>query len=155
MRFKVSIVGVLVVATFFMAGLFDLNATSKAADSNLDRLRQIVVFELAASENFVSFGVVLASDTVGLIILDRRTSAQRIIYSDSTIMRSPYFSSGGDRMLFVQSKAGQEVRELVSCKISNWHCETLLKTTATIFSPVELDAETILYSSSPLVTVEP
>jgi hypothetical protein len=44
---------------------------------------------------------------------------------------------------------------LVSCKTENWHCETILKIDGTIFSPVELDAEMLLYASSPFVTVEP
>jgi hypothetical protein len=96
----------------------------------------------------------LARDTAGLVIINRKTDEQKIFYTDRLIVHSPYISRDGERLLFVQRTADQEEQELVSCQTSNWHCEVLQKTKATIISPVELDSETILYSSSPLVSVD-
>jgi hypothetical protein len=146
---------IFVSAVLLLIGAFDSGAPSVAANFDLERFRQIAVFDLAASADFVSFPVVLSSDTWGLIFLNRKTGEQKIIYDDSNVFHAPFLSSDGERLLFVREKAKQEAKELVSCKIANWRCEIVFKAEGTIFSPVELDADTFLYSSSPFVTVEP
>jgi hypothetical protein len=116
----------------------------------LDHYRQRLLFDFAASTNFIVFPAVLAPDTSGLIVVDRTSGEQKIIYDDTVVMRSPFLSADGERLLFVKRKTPQFEKELVSCNIAKWRCRTVLKTTATIFSPIELAPNTFLYSSSPI-----
>jgi hypothetical protein len=142
-------------AVILLAGVFGVSLHYFTANSDFERLRQISVFDFAASADFVVFPVALSSDTWGLIVLNRKTGEQKIIYDELRVLSAPFLSRDGQRLLFVRRRIKQESKELVSCMTANWHCETVLKIEGTIFSPVELDADTLLYSSSPFVTVEP
>ena len=154
MRRRVGILGAAVIAVILVAGYLYRGAASFVAASGLEHYRQLMVFDFAASEKFVSFPVVLAPDTAGLILFDRTTGDRRIVYDDSVIMRSPFLSSDGKRLLFVRRKVPHDEKELISCIISGWMCEIIHKTTATLFSPVEIAPDVILYSSSPLTRVD-
>jgi len=124
------------------------------ANANLRHYRELLIFDFAASEKFVSFPVVLAADTAGLIVLDRKTRERKIIYDDGVILHSPNFSKDGKRLLYVKRKPPENEQQLTSCTTVDWRCRTILKAKATIFSPVELEPGSILYASSPFRTVD-
>ena len=91
----------------------------------------------------------------GWRLLSRGTKRQRLIADDKVILVGPRFSQDGQRLLFVRNQASSEDRELVSCETVDLAMpHVLLRTTNTIISPVEIDNDTILYSSSP-VTFDP
>ena len=123
--------------------------TDAQAD-DLDIYRRRVSNEFTASADAIAFSVVLARDTSGLVVIDRKTGRQRLIADNKIILVGPRFSQDGQRLLFVRNQASSEDRELVSCETSSWRCSVLLRTTNTIMSPVEIDRNTILYSSSPV-----
>jgi len=140
--------GAFAIVAVIISGVFYLSALS--TPEPLDHYRQILIYDFAASKDFVTFPVVLTGNTSGLIFIDRRTGKQSIIYENGVVMHLPFLSSDGKRLLFVQRKTPKQDKELISCEIANWQCDILLKTTATIFSPVEVAPDTIIYSSSPL-----
>lgn len=113
----------------------------------------------AASENLFVFpvafdrpkGVVQISTTSGLAIMDRRTNRTRVIYDARFAPLSLWLSADGERLLFVRHEDTTEQNELLSCMTATWRCRILLRTKDSIVSPLELDAGTILYSSSPTI----
>lgn len=148
MRHWMQAIGAFAIIAICFSGVSDLSTTSQAAP--LDHYRQLLIFDFAASKDFISFPVALEKSTSGLIFIDRRTGKQSIIYENGVVMHSPFLSSDGKRLVLVQRKTPKQDKELISCEILTWQCETILQTTATVFSPVEVAPDTILYSSSPL-----
>lgn len=117
--------------------------------------RRASAFNFAASEKLVTFPVPVGRGTVGLVIIDRQSGQQRLIYEDKAFLLYPHFSSDGKRLIFVRNDAyanenAARTRKLVVCAVDNWHCQVWLDTTATIHSPAEFDENTILFSSSPV-----
>jgi hypothetical protein len=140
--------GAFAIVAVIIGGVFYLSALS--TPEPLNYYRQRLIFDFAASKDFVTFPVALAGNTSGLIFIDRSAGKQSVIYDDRVVMHSPFLSRDGKRLLFVQRKTPKQDKELISCEISNWQCDILLKTTAAVFSPVEVAPDTIIYSSSPL-----
>jgi hypothetical protein len=123
-----------------------------------ERNRIASAFHFTASERMVVFSIPTAADAVGLLIADRVTGEQRLIHDDKSFLLYPRLSSDGKRLLFVRSEAyldekqKERQRRLVVCAVDTWRCRVWLQTTATIHSPLELDQNRILFSSSPVVT---
>jgi WD40-like Beta Propeller Repeat len=121
-----------------------------AASANFKFERESSIFDFAASEYLISFPVVLAADTAALIVINRNSGERKIILDDSAVLHSPYLSSDGERLMFVKHKVSGNEQQLITCTTIDWHCRVVLAVEATIFSPVELTPQKILYSSSQL-----
>jgi hypothetical protein len=87
-------------------------------------------------------------ETTRTFAIDRQTSQKRLIHDDKAFFLYPRFSSDGKRILFVRNDAYANERKLIVCTLADWHCRIWLQTTATIRSPMELDENAILLSSS-------
>ena len=89
--------------------------TDAQAD-DLDIYRRRVSNEFTASADAIAFSVVLARDTSGLVVIDRKTGRQRLIADNKIILVGPRFSQDGQRLLFVRNQASSEDRELVHAR---------------------------------------
>jgi hypothetical protein len=125
-------------------------STSQAQSYISDNNRGVSAFHFAASKQQVAFPVPVERDAVGLVVIDRASGKQRLIFEEKAFLLYPRFSDDGKRLLFVRNEAHANERKLIVCAVETWRCRTWLSTTATIRSPLELDQDTILYSSSPV-----
>lgn len=146
LNFRKSICRVAMIMAFGIGTSSSVSAQSYIADSN----RRISAFHFAASEQLVAFPVPVGPGTVGLVVIDRKTGQKRLIQEDKAFFLYPRFSQDGKRLIVNIDQAHTNKRKLIVCTVDNWHCRTWLDTTATIRSPLELDRDTILFSSSPV-----
>jgi hypothetical protein len=106
-------------------------------------------FEFAASRELVVFPVDLPHDSIGLVVVHRETGKSRIIQQRSATLSYPRFSSDGVRLLFVRKEAEKKTRDLLTCQVDVWKCRVLWRTENSIVSPVEIEKEVVVLSSSP------
>jgi hypothetical protein len=125
--------------------------SSKSQNADLQQNRRAASFQFTASRDVISLPVAVADDETGLLIVERRSGRQRLLSEPNMIFSSPHLSADGKHLIFVRRRASNETRELLSCVILSWKCRILLRTPNTIMSPLEIDQNTILFSSSPLL----
>lgn len=119
--------------------------------SDTDQYRKVLVDHFAASADKFAFSVLMAdSRSVGMIVADRHSGVSRLISESGAHLGQPYFSTDGRRFLLVRARYDSPQRQLLSCQIATWQCEVVVQTGDTIMFPVEIDAGTILYASSPM-----
>jgi hypothetical protein len=137
---------VLIAAVFstFLPG----NASAQAAA--IDTHRKNTVFQFTAAQDRNAFPVPLSGDTIGILYFESISSRRSLISETKVLYLSPHISRDGQRLIFVRRPSQTKVRQLVSCQIDNWHCRIILETENTIFSPVEVRPDAILFSSSPM-----
>jgi Tol biopolymer transport system component len=120
------------------------------AASPLDRWNR--GFYLAAS---VSNAAVLVrtsrTDNMQLLLVDFETGKQTRLKSERSHLLSPYLSPDGARLLFSRQPLDHQGHELVSCETATLICRTILKSTGSIHSAIEISGGRILYVSSPFV----
>jgi hypothetical protein len=106
-------------------------------------------FEFTASRAFVVFPAYLPGGSIGLVVLHRATGKSRLIAQYRTQLVVPRFSSDGERLLFVRLTDRDETRELLTCRVADWQCRVLWRTTEAISSLVEIEKDVVLLASSP------
>lgn len=107
-------------------------------------------FQFAASRVLVVFPVRLRRDSIGLVVVDRETGVSRLVAEYGTLLHRPRFSSDGERLLIVRQEAEKDISELLTCQVVDWKCRVLWRTANSILSPIEIEKDTVLLSSSPL-----
>jgi hypothetical protein len=113
----------------------------------------VLLDHFAASLDKIAFSVLMPDNrSVGLLIADRHSGALRIIFESEAHFGQPYFSADGRRFLLVRARYNKPYRELLSCQIRTWRCDVVVQTQDSIMFPLEVNADTILYSSSPMRT---
>lgn len=125
-------------------------STGQAQSYISDNNRRVSAFHFAASKQLVAFPVPVERDGVGLAVIDRVSGKQRLIFEEKAFLLYPRFSDDGKRLMFVRNEAHANERKLIVCAVDAWRCRIWLTTTGTIRSPLELDQDTILFSSSPI-----
>jgi hypothetical protein len=116
----------------------------------LQKTRELAVSQFTASPELIVFPTPLASDQVGLLVIERRTDRRRLIASEGAYFTYPQLSADGERLLFARTKGGTS--HLLSCRVQDWQCRVAAETGDSITHPTELDRDRVLYVSSPLVT---
>jgi hypothetical protein len=99
-----------------------------------------------ASTELVSFQVPISPTANGLILIHRASRRAAMLAQDGYTYRSPRFSDDGERLVFARAQAGQAEQELVSCVVGDWHCTTLLRSTGSISSPVDIGGGKVLFA---------
>jgi hypothetical protein len=116
--------------------------------------RSITVDEFTASPKSVAFVIPTPKD-VGiraLVFVDRATRQAWRIGENAYSYEQPRLSWDGERLLFVRKKKASRQHELVSCLVGTWQCRVVVRSDNDVRSPVEIDKDLVVYSSSPLVT---
>jgi hypothetical protein len=116
---------------------------------NLSAETRSLAFEFGASRALVVFPAGLPGGSFGLIVIDRETGRSRLIAQHRTQLGQPSFSSDGERLLLVRNQADKDTRELLTCEVKDWKCRVLWRTENSIVSPVEIEKDSVLLSSSP------
>jgi hypothetical protein len=140
-----------VVAGLLLVVAAYLYAPSIHGQANLNSLRSQIIFQFTASPKLFAFPVVL-DRTIGLAVIDRPANNIGILEERGVTLAAPRLSADGERLLFVRVEPHRTSHELISCTVVSWRCRVLLRTEASIISPVELNARTILFASSPIIT---
>jgi len=117
---------------------------------SLKRERRAALNQFAASATAIVFPVVLDNDETGLLFIDRKTGQSGLIYEKNKGFWSPHLSADGERLVLIRRHVGVARKEIISCSTATWQCAVLLQTEDNLQSPVEIDASTIAYASSPL-----
>jgi hypothetical protein len=99
-----------------------------------------------ASKELVSFQVPISPTANGLILIHRAGRRGAMLAEDGYTYRSPRFSEDGERLVFLRAQTGQAEQELVSCVVSDWRCTTLLRSTSSITSPVDIGGGKVLFA---------
>jgi hypothetical protein len=99
-----------------------------------------------ASTELVSFQVPISPTANGLILIHRAGRRAAMLAQDGYTYWSPRFSDDGERLVFARAQAGHAEQELVSCVVSDWHCTTLLRSTSSISSPVDIGGGKVLFA---------
>jgi hypothetical protein len=115
--------------------------------------RKITIHGFTASPRSVAFVVPTRQGPRALVFVDRESGRARLIADENLTYRYPRFSWDGERLLFVRYAENDKEHELVSCFVKTWRCRLVLKTDHDVISPVEIDKDTIIYLSSPLITL--
>jgi hypothetical protein len=118
------------------------------AFSRFDEAEALTQF--AASPTAIAFPVALDNEESDLLFIDRSTGRPKLIYEKGKSFWSPYLSADGERLVLIARHDRIASKEIISCSIATWQCAVLLRTENNLRSPVEIDAGTIVYSSSPL-----
>jgi Tol biopolymer transport system component len=119
-------------------------------DSFLDRWDR--GFYMAASvKNAVLLVRAGRTDPMQLLLVDFGTGKRIKLKSDRSHLLSPYLSPAGTRLLFSRQALGHQEHDLVSCDTATLRCRTILKSTGSIQSAIEISDARILYVSSPYV----
>ena len=129
--------------------LWQAAPTSPAgAASPLDRWSR--GFYLAAS---VRNAVVLlragSTDNMQLLLVDFETGRWTRLKSERSHLLSPYLSPDGARLPFSRQPLDHPGHELVSCETATLTCRTILRSTGSVQSAIEISGDRILYVSSP------
>lgn len=119
-------------------------------ESPESQARWAVISQFSASTTSIAFSVILDNGETALLFVDRNTGQQRIIYEEGFGFWAPHLSSDGERLVAIRRRQNTAQREILTCQIASWRCDILLRTEDNLRSPVEIDKNTILYSSSPL-----
>jgi hypothetical protein len=121
--------------------------------TDADQYREVLLDQFAASSDKIAFSVLMPDKhSVGLLIADRHTGFSRTLSEPGGYFGQPYFSPDGRRFLLVRVRQSRPYRDLLSCQVTTWRCEVVVRTHDSIMFPVGIDAGTILYSSSPMRT---
>jgi hypothetical protein len=121
----------------------------KSPDS-MKRERLGALTQFTASATAIAFPVVLDNEEAGLLFIDRKTSQSKLIYERDKFFLSPHLSADGERLVLIQRHDDFARKEIISCSTATWQCAVLLRTEDNLRSPVEINASTIVYASSPL-----
>jgi hypothetical protein len=147
-----AVVGAVFVIGFGVLGLGSFNyaaPTASGAGSWLDRWNRSFTFA-ASSRNAVILTRSNATEPVKLLLVDFETGKRVRLKSDHSHLSSPYLSPDGTRLLFSRVPLGQQqVYELVSCDTTAFACRTILRSSGSIHSAIEISGNRILYVSSP------
>jgi Tol biopolymer transport system component len=130
-------------------GCYQLLTRIEDGRTRADDHRHVLMSHFAASSAAIVFSVAVDDRSVGLVVIDRHSSTQRLIVESSAHFGSPYLSPDGQRLVMVKSSFETPQRQVLSCQTATWRCTVLLHTENSVFSPVEIDKNTILFSSSP------
>lgn len=117
------------------------------------RVRSIAIYEFTASPQSVAFPVPTRDGVTALVVVDRATRRARLIGESGFNYYAPHLSWDGERLLFVKRKKEGNQHELISCFVKTWRCRLAVRTDNNVVSPVEIEKDVVLYSSSPLITV--
>jgi hypothetical protein len=134
-----------------LSGCYRLLIRIEDGRTRYDEQRSALMMHFAASSAAVAFSVAVDDRSVGLVVLDRRNSTQRLIVESGVHFGNPYLSPDGQRLVMVKSSFEVPQRQVLSCQTATWRCAVLLNTKNSVMSPVEIDKDTILFSSSPVV----
>lgn len=140
----IGVVALLAGIPGYLFGQFEQNSDDQ-------RTRQIIHWQFTASKLAIVFPVAFGG-TRGLVFIDRTSGDKRMIYDREVIVSYPQLSADGERLLFARWPRDGGIHEMISCATATWRCRILLRTDAMIVSPIEVDKDIILYSSSPLMT---
>jgi hypothetical protein len=147
-----AVVGAVFVIGFGVLGLGSFNyaaPTASGAGSWLDRWNRSFTFA-ASSRNAVILTRSNATEPVKLLLVDFETGKRVRLKSDHSHLSSPYLSPDGTRLLFSRVPLGQQQGyELVSCDTTAFACRTILRSSGSIHSAIEISGNRILYVSSP------
>jgi hypothetical protein len=136
--------GVLGVRSFYFAA-----PTASGTDPWLDRWNRSFTFA-ASSRNAVILTRFNTTDTMKLLLVDFETGKRVRLKSERSRLSSPYLSPDGTRLLFSRVQLGhQPGYELVSCNTAAFACRTILRSSGSIHSAIEISEGRILYVSSP------
>lgn len=86
-----------------------------------------------------------------LLLVDFETGNRLRLNSEGAHLASPYLSPDGTRLLFSRQPTKRQGHDLVSCETKTLACRTILKSTGSIHSAMEISGGRILYVSSPYV----
>jgi Tol biopolymer transport system component len=86
-----------------------------------------------------------------LLLVDFETGNRTRLNSEGAHLASPYLSPDGTRLLFSRQPTNRQGHDLISCETSTLVCRTILKSTGSIHSAIEISGGRILYVSSPYV----
>jgi|NGEPerStandDraft_6_1074524.scaffolds.fasta_scaffold65255_1 hypothetical protein len=115
--------------------------------------RSIAIYEFTASPQSLAFPIPTQDGGRALVFVDRATRQARLIGENGFSYGVPRLSWDGERLLFVRQKKESRHRELISCFVQTWQCRFVIQTDNDVVSPVEIEKDVIVYSSSPLVTL--
>jgi len=133
-----------------LSGCYRLLIRMEDGRTRHDEQRNTLMMHFAASSAAVAFSVAVDDRSVGLVVFDRRSSTQRLIVESGAHFGNPYLSPDGQRLVMVKSSFEVPQRQVLSCQTATWRCTVLLQTDNSVMSPVEIDKDTILFSSSPV-----
>lgn len=119
-------------------------------DPNFDTMhrREAAIGPFAATRGAIVFTVPTRDGVMKLVFVDRATRHAQLIGEANFDYHDARFSRDGERLLYVRSKAPTE-HELISCTVATWRCRVVVNTANDVVSPVELEKDIILFSSSP------
>jgi hypothetical protein len=117
--------------------------------------RSIAIYDFTASLQSVAFVIPTPEDAHSrmLVFIDRATRQAKRIGENQFSYREPHFSQDGERLLFVRELKESRQRDIISCLVQTWQCKVVVQTDNNVHSPIEIEKDAILYSSSPLVAV--
>jgi len=117
--------------------------------------RRLTIYKFTASPKSVALVIpTRESDQIrAILFVDRATRKPGLIADSDFSYEAPRFSWDGERLLFVRRKKETRQHDLFSCFVKTWQCRVVLQTENDVVSPVEIDRDVIIYSSSPLVTL--
>jgi hypothetical protein len=115
--------------------------------------RSIAINEFTASPQSLAFPVPTQNGGTELVFVDRSTRQARIIGENGFSYGAPRLSWDGERLIFVRQKKESRHSELISCFVQTWQCRFVIQTDNDVVSPVEIEKDVIVYSSSPLITL--
>jgi len=115
-----------------------------------DRARWQSSSEFAVSESMLAFTVILSDGETGLLVVDRESGKQRLIYERGFGFWAPHLTVDGERLMMIKRERETARRQILSCQVDFWRCDVYLRTENNLRSPVEIEKDTILYSSTPL-----
>jgi Tol biopolymer transport system component len=148
-----AMVGIVLVVGSGAAAFWQTASLSKQASVGTNSQdRWIRSFYLAASvRNAVVLVRPRTTDNMQLLLVDFETGKRTRLKSDRSHLLSPYLSPDGARLLFSREPRDQQAHELVSCETATLVCHTVLRSTGSIHSAIEISGGRILYVSSPYV----
>jgi len=149
----VILLGSPIVSPFIVLALLDvLRLVGNDPRALMMHERSLAITDFTASPQSVVFTVPLNENDRALVFVDRTARRARLIGEDGFRYYEPRLSWDGERLLFVKQKKNGAQHQLISCFVATWHCRIIVDTTNDVYSPVEIDKNTIIYSSSPLIT---
>jgi Tol biopolymer transport system component len=109
-------------------------------------------FFLAASvRNAAVLVRATTTENMQLLLVDFKTGKRIRLKSERSHLLSPYLSPDGARLLFSRQPLDHQGHELISCETASLICRTILRSTGSILSAIEISGGRILYVSSPYV----
>jgi hypothetical protein len=121
----------------------------KSPDST-KRERLGALTQFTASATAIAFPVLLDNGERAVLFVERKTGRSKLIYDKDKVFSEPHLSADGNRLVLIQRHVGLAHKEIITCSIATWQCAVRLRTEDNLHSPVEIDANTIVYAASPL-----